>query len=459
MSRRLRASVLGESAPFWYNLIDMNTNDDGPSRRASGIPRLSALMFFQFFVAGAFGPILSMYLQSSLGFGSVRTGFIMACSAVSSIVAPILSVYVIDRVMPAKRLYVLSHAVLAASAAGMFAARGFGAFLAFYAVNALFTNPSIGMLNAIIFQRLDDVDGSGKNYGAVRVWGTIGWMGAGYLVSGVWTLLPPLFPGSSAATFRAGAFLVAGAGSIACIALAVGLPSTRVPPRSARPAAERGLFPRDAIATMRIRSVAVLAVVYLVSSIMDKMYSFGAAPYLASLGFRATLVPSLLTLGQVTEMVALFGLAALLSRFSYKPVLMLGAVLQTARFLLLWAGVPALGLVGVAMHGFIFACLYSAILMYIDGRADARSRPAVHQLIQFSLVGTATLVGNLLSGALGRVSGSAGAIDYRVFWVFPLAGAVASAALVLVLFKEQKKIAIPAEKSILGRHGNKPTTT
>ncbi len=437
----------------------MNTNGAGSSGRASGILRLSALMFFQFFVAGAFGPILSMYLQSSLGFGSVRTGFIMATSAFSSIVAPLLSVYVIDRVMPAKRLYILSHAVLAASAAGMFAARGFGSFLACYAVNALFVNPSVGMLNAIIFQRLDDVDGNGKNYGSVRVWGTVGWMGAGYLVSGVWTLLPALFPGLPVTAFRAGAFLVAGVGSIACISLAAGLPSAGLPsarrsPRAARPAAERGLFPRDAVATMRIPSVAVLAVVYLVSTIADKMYSFGAAPYLAGLGFRSSLVPSLLTLGQVTEMVALFGLATALSRFSYKPVLLLGAFLQTVRFLLLWAGVPALGLVGVALHGLVFACLYSSILMYIDGRADARSRPAVHQIIQFSLVGTATLVGNLLSGALGGVSGSAGAIDYRAFWVFPMAGAVASAALLLIFFKEEKKIAVPAKKSILSRHGN-----
>jgi len=405
----------------------MNTKDYEPRKIAPGIARLSALMFFQFFIGGAFGPILSMYLQSSLGFGSVRTGFIMACSAFSSVVAPLLSVYVIDRVLPAKKLYVLSHAILAASSAGMFAARGFGAFIAFYAINALFMNPSIGMLNAIIFQRLYDEDGSGKHYGSVRVWGTVGWMGAGYLVSG-----------RPAADFRAGAFLVAGLGSIACIALALGLPSARIPPRAALAAGERGLFPRDAMATMKVKGVAILAIVYFLSSVTDKMYSFGAAPYLASLGFGTASVPSLLTLGQVTEIVALFGLAALLSRFSYKPVLMLGAFLQTARYVLLWTGVPALGLVGVALHGIIFACLYSAILMYIDGRADARSRPAVHQLVQFIIIGTATLVGNLLSGALGRVVGSAGGIDYRNFWIFPMAGAIASASLVLFLFREDR---------------------
>lgn len=395
--------------------------------------RLSALMFFQLFVFGSFGPILSMYLQHTLRFSSREAGFIMAMSVVSSIVAPLLSVYVVDRLIQAKWLFILCHAMLAATAAGLFAARSFGTFLVLFLLNALCTGPSMGMLNAITFQRLHDREGDARNYGSVRVWGTVGWMGAGYLVSALWALLPAIFKGQPPAAFQATAFIIASAGSIACIILAAGLP------RSARTVrARRELIPRAALDVIRRKGVSALAVVYLISSIIDKLFSFGAAPYLSRLGFDEAWIPSILTLGQATEVVMLFGLGTILSRFSYKPVLLLGALSQAARFFMLWTGIPWLGLVGISLNGLVFACLYSAILMYIDYRSDANSRQALHQLVQLFLGGSATLFGNLLAGNLGQIIQVTGGAGYRNFWLFALAGALASALLVWLFFREEK---------------------
>jgi len=399
-----------------------------------GIARLSALMFFQLFVFGSFGPILSMYLQHSLHFSSREAGFIMALSVVSSIVAPLLSVYVVDRLIQAKWLFILCHGILAASAAGLFMARSFGTFLVVFLVNALCTGPSMGMLNAIAFQRLHDLEGDARNYGSVRVWGTVGWMGAGYLVSGLWAILPAVFPGRAPAGFQAVAFIIASAGSILCIVLALGLPE------GARAAdTKRELMPRAALDVIKRKGVAVLAVVYLISSIIDKLYSFGAAPYLSRSGFNEAWIPSILTLGQATEVFMLFGLGALLSRFSYKPVLLLGTLSQAARFFLLWTGIPWLGLLGISLNGLVFACLYSAILMYIDYRSDSRSRQALHQLVQLFLGGTSTLLGNLLAGRLGQLVRTGGSTGYRGFWLYSLAGALASALLVWLFFSEENK--------------------
>lgn len=405
----------------------------------AGAARLSALMFFQLFVFGAFGPILSMYLQGSLRFSSTQTGFIMAMSVVSSIVAPLLSVYVVDRIVPAKWLFIACHVVLAVSAAGMFGARAYGVFMALFVINSLCTGPSMGMLIAMTFQRLSDLDGNTRNYGTIRVWGTMGWMAAGYLVSAIWAFLPLVFPGRLPGDFHAGAFLVASAGSVACIALAAGLPK---PDRNKMPgltsAARPEFLPRAAIDVLRRRGVVVLFAVYLVSSIIDKLYTFGAAPYFAQMGFREALIPSILTLGQASEVLMLFALGSILSRFPYKLVILAGALAQSMRYMLLWTGIPVLGFIGVGLNGLVFACLYSAILMYIDRRADAGSRQALHQLVQLFMGGVSALVGNLLAGALGRIAGSAGRADYRAFWLVSGAAALAATLFVWLLFSDDR---------------------
>ena len=244
---------------------------------------------------------------------------------------------------------------------------------------------------------------------------------------------PGILPSRPAADFQATAFLIASAGSILCVVLAIDLPEgTR------ETHAKRELIPRAAIDLIKRKGVAILAVVYLLSSIIDKLYSFGAAPYLSRLGFNEAWIPSILTLGQATEVIMLFGLGALMSRFSYKFVLILGALSQAARFFLLWTGIPWLGLAGISLNGLVFACLYSAILMYIDYRSDARSRQALHQLVQLFLGGSSALLGNLLAGSLGQVVQSGGGTEYRVFWLISLGGALASALLVWLFFSEEK---------------------
>lgn len=390
-------------------------------------------MFFQLFVFGSFGPILSMYLQHTLHFSSREAGFIMAMSVVSSIVAPLLSVYVVDRLIQAKWLFILCHGILAASAAGLFMARSFETFLLFFLINSLCTGPSMGMLTAIAFQRLHDMDGDARKYGSVRVWGTIGWMGAGYLVSSLWAILPIFFPDRAPATFQSSSFIISGAGSIFCIVLALDLPGGTCTIEY-----KQELIPRAAFDVIKRKGVTMLAVVYLLASIIDKLYSFGAAPYLARSGFNEAWIPSILTLGQVTEVFMLFSLGTLLSRFSYKPVLLLGTLSQTARFFLLWTGIPWLSLVGIALNGVVFACLYSAILMYIDYHSDTQSRQSLHQLIQLLLGGTSTLLGNLLAGRLGQLVQTSGGNGYRGFWLISLAGALTSTLLVWLFFSEEK---------------------
>lgn len=409
--------------------------------KSTGAARLSALMFFQLFVFGAFGPILSMYLQGTLRFSSAQTGFIMAMSVVSSIVAPLLSVYVVDRLMRAKWLFILCHIVLAVSSAGMFVAHRFGIFLTLFVINSLCTGPSMGMLNAMTFQRLSDLEGNTRNYGAIRVWGTLGWMAAGYLVSAVWAVLPLAFPGEATVAFHAGAFIVASAGSVACVALALGMPEAshgRSPGRPRQVATRQELLPRAALDVIRHRDIFVLFVAYLVSSIVDKLYIFGAAPYLAQMGFREAWIPSILTLGQASEVVMLFGLGALLSRFPYRLVIIVGALTQSVRYFFLWTGFPVLGLLGVGLNGLVFACLYSAILMYIDRRSDSGSRQALHQLVQLFMGGVSALAGNLLAGGLGQVIGAGGRVDYRGFWLVSWAAALATTIFVWLLFKEDR---------------------
>lgn len=398
-----------------------------------GPKRLSALMFFQLFVFGAVTPVLPLYLKDSLAFSAYQVGIIMSLAVISSILSPLLSVYVVDRKIRAPRLYILIHLVYLLSTLGLFFSRNFESVLAFYLINALCTGPAIGMLNGITFQNLQYMPGGAKGYGAIRVWGTLGWMVAGYLASMAWNFLPQFFPQQDSVTLQAMIFPLAVIGSILCIGFALG-----IPPGELRKDPVGKFIPRNALAVMLKPSIAFLSLIYLLSSVLDKFYFFASANFLVSLGFEKNLVPSLLTIGQVSEIFMLFALSPLLKKLGYRRVLFLGLLSQAIRFIFFTSGQPWLSLLGVAMNGFVFACLYSVVIMYIDSHSRLESRQGVHQLIQLFIGGASTLIGNLLSGFLAETFRTqAGTTDYQTFWLVGSIGAVLTLTLTFLYFKEE----------------------
>src|SRR5687768_1671799 len=81
-----------------------------------------------------------------------------------------------DRNFAAEKFLAFSHLVGGAALIGMFYVTDFWSFFALMLLHCLFYVPTISITNAIAFANLRD----GRDFGRVRLWGTIGWIAASW---------------------------------------------------------------------------------------------------------------------------------------------------------------------------------------------------------------------------------------------------------------------------------------
>ena len=201
-------------------------------------------MFLQYATPGAFLPLYSVYLQK-LGYTPLAIGIFCATQGVASIVCPLLAGQIADRWIAAERcLAVCSFlvGVLLWLIAGMTDATP--SWMLFTATFGywLLTVPILVLGNAICFAHLKDPS---RDFGSVRLCGTLGWMVQGWLVLAARFGVPGLSPADCTSTlFRLGsvlAFVLAG--------YSLTLPTT--PPRPG--VKGQAAAPLAALATLRSR--------------------------------------------------------------------------------------------------------------------------------------------------------------------------------------------------------------
>src|SRR4030042_3140212 len=136
--------------------------------------KLSAMMILQFMAVGAVMPVLSLYLKDYLHLSSFQAGIIMAMSSIASFVSPVVTSFIADKIISAERLFTICQFIGAAAMGFLAFQKNFFGVLFLYLFYSLIMGPTIALINAIIFHGSSNEDS--KNYGFLRVWGTVGWV-------------------------------------------------------------------------------------------------------------------------------------------------------------------------------------------------------------------------------------------------------------------------------------------
>src|SRR4029077_19354242 len=137
--------------------------------------RLFVMMFLEFFIWGAWLPLIFGYLPS-LGFNAEwQQPLILGAFNLAAFTAMFFSTQFADRNFAAERFLAFSHLVGGVAILGLAWATTFWPFFLLMLVHSLFYVPTISITNSIAFANLKDPQ---KEFGPVRLWGTIGW-GAG----------------------------------------------------------------------------------------------------------------------------------------------------------------------------------------------------------------------------------------------------------------------------------------
>jgi MFS transporter, NHS family, xanthosine permease len=374
---------------------------------------LSVMMFLQFFIAGAFTPVLSLYLKDCLHFSGTQVGMILSVTAIGSLVAPIITSFIADRWIKAERLLALCHI---AGGSCMFAfalQRNFYTVMAVYLCYTLISVPTFALTNAIIFHHSPD---SRHKFGRIRVWGTIGWIAVAWLFSFLW--LRQGGAGVSASRIP-DALIVAAVSSLVLGMYAFTLPASR-PLRLGK----SGFLPAESLRVLKDPAVFKLCLFMLAVSFFYRFYYFGTAPFLHAKGFTDSDIMPVMSLGQIPEVFAMGILSWLLVRYGAKKIILLGLALDVFRYTTAAAGNPAwLIIAGLTVHGLAYTFIYTTASIYLDRFCDAGSRTGAHQLFSLSTSGIGNFAGNLFCGlTMDACTANNSSVNYHAFWLIPAIG-------------------------------------
>ena len=161
------------------------TMAETPIRTSGAVKfKLSLMMFLQYAIWGAWLPILYPFLLGYRGFSLEETGLCLSAGAIGAIFGPFLAGQLADRLFSTEKLLAASHFIGAILVYLLATADGFVPFVVLSGVYGFVYAPTLSLTNSISFAHIADRD---RDFGPIRVWGTVGWIVAGILV-GQWLL-------------------------------------------------------------------------------------------------------------------------------------------------------------------------------------------------------------------------------------------------------------------------------
>lgn len=387
--------------------------------------RLCSMMFLQFFIWGGWFVTLGTFLSQNLQATGPQTGMAFSTQSWGAIIAPFIVGLIADRFVNAERLLGILHLVGAVLMYLMYQATDFTTFYPLVLGYMLAYMPTLALVNSVSFGQLKQPE---LEFGQIRVWGTIGWIAAGLVISYAfgWDAQQAIAAGALKNTFL----------MCAVASLALGLYSFTLP---ATPPAGRGqklklgeLLGLDALALLKDRNFALFFLASVLICIPLAFYYQNANPFLTGIGVENA--TGKMTLGQVSEVLFMLALPVFLNRFGIRWTLLLGMAAWVLRYVLFAYGDAGEGLwllvIGIALHGICYDFFFVTGQIYTNSKAGANIRSAAQGLITLATYGIGMLIGFSVAGQITQAYSAVDGPDWTSIWLFP----AAFAAVVLVLF-------------------------
>jgi nucleoside transporter len=435
-------------------------NDSSALPASSPKFRLSMMMFLQFFIWGCWLPVSFGYFgKSGLNFTEGQQTLINICFPVSAILAMFFSNAFVDRNFAAEKFLAFSHLIGGLAMIGMGQVKSFELMFGLMAVHCLFYVPTISVTNAIAFANLKDAQ---KEFGPVRLWGTIGWIAAawpfifilvdwanvpnmakaGGFVSWLGTVFKTPLTGPALVTGQAMAFTVAGLASIAMAVFSLILPHTPPKPALEGQESSAGLGALKHLATPFIL---VLFIVTWIDSTVHDGFFFFAFTYLGKVGVPQNWIQTAMSVGQLAEIVTMAFLAPVLATLGWRKTMVIGILGHAARFAVFaFLPDPYFAVAVNVLHGVCYAFFFATLYIFIDEFLPKDSRTSAQGLFNFLVLGMGPITSRFLwvylQGMYTTGEGDAAVVNYRTLLLFPAGAAVIGAVLLLLFFHPPKKL-------------------
>ncbi|MGD8700099.1 MAG: MFS transporter [Gemmatimonadales bacterium] len=390
--------------------------------------RLGIMMFLQYAIWGAWAPVLSAYLgDRGLGFSGFEVGVIYALLPLATIIAPFVGGQVADRYFASEK--VIAFLSLTGGVLLLVVSRvtDFRAMAALMLIYCLIYAPTLAITNSIAMINLAD---SEKEFGQIRVGGTLGWIAAGWVLTG-WRWLA----GGAEAPVHGDMLFLAGIFSIVMGFQSLTLPHT--PPK------REGVKPwafLESLKLLKAKDFAIFVGITFVVATELEFYYILTAPFLESdtIGVAPANTPLVMTIAQVAEIfVMAFLLSYFLKKYGMRKTLAIGVIAWPIRYIIFAIGSPPwLVIASLALHGFCYVFFFVAAFIYVDGVAPADIRASAQSLIAIVALGFGRFLGSLFAGWVKDVFTTGAVTDWTNVFLVPCALTVLCAVAFLLFFRE-----------------------
>jgi nucleoside transporter len=396
--------------------------------------RLNVMMFLEFFTWGGWFVTMSSFLAQNLHATGVQSGLAYSTQAWGAIVAPFIVGLIADRYFHAERLLGIIHIVGGVLLLMLARAHDFAQFYPYLLAYMILYMPTLALVNAVAFRQMAV---PAREFPKVRVWGTIGWIVAGLMISYVfrWDATAALAHGALQNTFT-----MCAVSSFLLGAYSFTLP--RTPPLGAgRQRRSLGsVLGLDALRMLRERNFAIFFLASILICVPLAFYYQDTNQFLTEI--HVAHAAGKQTLGQASEFFFMLLLPLFLKRYGMKATLLIGMVAWAVRYALFSLGDAAqlqwLLLIGLALHGPCYDFFFVSGQIYTDTRAGEQRQAAAQGLITLATYGVGMLIGFTAAGLITDRYAVAGGHDWVTIWAWPAVFALAVAALFVVSFRNER---------------------
>ena len=147
--------------------------------------QLSAMMFLEFFIWGAWFVTLGTFLINNLNASGGQTAAVFSTQSWGAIIAPFIIGLIADRYFNAEKIMGILHLL---GAVLLYQVYHIGSVTNVYPpevfyyllIYMILFMPTLALVNSISFNQMTNTE---KQFPPIRVWGTIGWIVAGLAIS------------------------------------------------------------------------------------------------------------------------------------------------------------------------------------------------------------------------------------------------------------------------------------
>ena len=397
--------------------------------------QLSFMMFLEFFIWGGWFVTMGSFLGNNLSASGAETAMAYSTQSWGAIIAPFIIGLIADRFFNAEKILGILHLVGACIMYLMSQTTEFSVFYPYVLGYMIAYMPTLALVNSVSFNQMND---PAKQFPMVRVFGTIGWILAGLIISFVfkWDSIENIGNGMLSNTF----LMVAIASAILGV-FSFTLPKTPPSVAKGEKVGLSDILGLDALKLLKDRNFLIFFLSSVLICIPLAFYYQNISPFLTE--YKIENSTAWASLGQMSEVLFMLLLPFFFKKYGFKKTILFGMLAWGIRYLLFayenGGDLFFMVVVGIALHGICYDFFFVSGQIYTDSKAGEKVKSAAQGLITLATYGVGMLIGFWVAGQIvDKNLIDEGLHSWQDIWVFPAIFAAAVLVLFAVFFKDEK---------------------